>query len=249
MQFLRELLFSIVFFTRIRVPVMMNFSGITLAGCAWTYPLIGVLVGAVGAGVYVLLTTLGLSMVAAAWATIFAQLLLTGGLHEDGLADTADGMAFGRTPEQKLDIMRDSRIGSFGVLALIAVIGLRASLMAMVLPASAFAVLIAAAVASRVMIALLIHIAPRARPEGMASLAGEVSRRNLFACFAVSALLLIVLLDVKLALVALVTALAVALYVKRVAKHHFGGITGDVLGATQQLSEVAVLMMLLAMVG
>src|ERR1019366_4569859 len=88
-----------------------------IADAVWAFPIAGAVVGGIGGGVFWGCSALGLPPAVAAVWTLVATLLVTGALHEDGLADTADGFGGGRTREQKLEIMRDSRIGSFGALA------------------------------------------------------------------------------------------------------------------------------------
>src|SRR5580692_9572482 len=101
-----------------------------VAKAAWTFPAAGILVGLVGAIVYGIAHRLGVPAWPAAALSVGATMLATGCLHEDGLADTADGFGGGGTREQKLDIMRDSHIGAYGVCALIVALLLRVSLIA-----------------------------------------------------------------------------------------------------------------------
>ncbi|MBC9180481.1 adenosylcobinamide-GDP ribazoletransferase, partial [Pseudoroseomonas ludipueritiae] len=96
----------------------------------WAYPLVGLGIGAAGGAVMAAGLWLGLPPLVAALWSLAATLLLTGGFHEDGLADTADGFGGGRDRARKLEIMRDSRIGSYGVLALVLALGLRAAALA-----------------------------------------------------------------------------------------------------------------------
>src|ERR1700760_415860 len=98
----------------------------SLADASGAFPLVGLVIGAIGGIAYAIASALALPALAAALIAIAATALITGALHEDGLADTADGFGGGATREMKLEIMRDSRIGTFGVLALIFSIGLRA---------------------------------------------------------------------------------------------------------------------------
>ena len=97
----------------------------TIAAAAWAFPLAGAVVGVLQALVLIAAIGLGLPMAMAAGLALAAGVLATGGLHEDGLADCADGFGGGRSPARKLEIMRDSRIGSYGALALILGLGLR----------------------------------------------------------------------------------------------------------------------------
>ena len=113
-----ELQASIVFCTRLPLLGTTAIKSGTLAKAAWAFPLAGVLIGLVAAAVYGIAHRAGIPAWPAAALSVAATLLVTGCLHEDGLADTADGFGGGTTREQKLDIMRDSRIGTYGTLAL-----------------------------------------------------------------------------------------------------------------------------------
>ena len=110
---------SIAFCTRLPLVGATPIAGSTIAKAAWAFPIAGLVVGIVGAVVYALAHRAGVPAWPAAALAVAATLLATGCLHEDGLADTADGFGGGKTREQKLDIMRDSRIGVYGVCALI----------------------------------------------------------------------------------------------------------------------------------
>ena len=128
----REIVAAIAFSTRLPLArvVPAETSSADLAQSIWALPLAGLLVGAVGALVYAIAHRLGVPAWPAAALTIAATLALTGCLHEDGLADTADGFGGGATRERKLDIMRDSRIGAYGVCALVVSILIRAGVLA-----------------------------------------------------------------------------------------------------------------------
>src|SRR6202167_740172 len=121
---------SILFLTRLQYGPTLPVGGAAIARAAWAFPIAGVLVGLVGAVVYLFAHRLGLPSWPAAALSVAATMAVTGCLHEDGLADTADGFGGGQTQELKLDIMRDSRIGTYGVCALVLSILLRVSTLA-----------------------------------------------------------------------------------------------------------------------
>src|SRR5215472_11641834 len=139
-----ELNASILFLTRLRYGPAATAGGAAIAQGAWAFPIAGLIVGAIGALVYWLAHRLGLPPLPCAALSVAATMLVTGCLHEDGLADTIDGFGGGGTREQKLDIMRDSRIGTYGVCALVLSVLLRASALANLSPALVVPALIAA---------------------------------------------------------------------------------------------------------
>src|SRR5579863_6360536 len=112
-----ELKASIAFCTRLPLPQASPLGAGAVTKAAWAFPIAGLVVGIAGAAVYALAHKFGLPSWPAAALAVAATMLITGCLHEDGLADTADGFGGGATREQKLGIMRDSHIGVYGVAA------------------------------------------------------------------------------------------------------------------------------------
>ena len=209
----------------------------------WAFPLAGLAVGAIaGAGHWAALA-LGLPPGPAAALALAFLILLTGALHEDGLADCADGLWGGFERAGRLEIMRDSRIGSYGVLGLGLMLLIRWSALVVVGPWG----LVIAAILSRAAMIWPMSSLPHAREDGLSRLSGRPSRRAFGLACAVAALLALPLagwsLLVLVPLLAVVAVCAAAL-----ARAKIGGQTGDVLGATQQLAEMAALLALAAMV-
>ena len=213
------------------------------ARAAWAWPLVGAGIGAAMAAVLWAGTALGLAPGLAAALALAASAALTGALHEDGLADVADGVWGGRTPERRLEIMRDSRLGTYGALALTLSVLARWSLLAAAAQGEAWLAPVAAAALSRAAMAWVL-CAPPARADGLGRGAGVPSRGTVAAATALGALPLVAAPGAALpalAGAALVTAGLVAL-----ARAKVGGQTGDVCGAAQQLSEIAILAVLTA---
>ncbi len=127
---------GLIFLTRLPIRYSRPMPVDALARAGWTFPLVGALVGAIGAAVGALALTAGLGGFPVALLVIGTTILLTGALHEDGLADMADGLGGGETTEEKLEIMRDSRIGSYGVLALVFSVLLRSAFIGALPPLS-----------------------------------------------------------------------------------------------------------------
>ena len=267
-HFIREYLLALQFFTRIpitgRLADWVGYSPEMLRASAAHFPGVGVLVGAVAAAVFALLQsmlpdTFFTPLVAAVFSTI-ATVLLTGGFHEDGLADVADGLGGSQNRERALDIMKDSRVGAFGAMALVLALSCKVALLALLgsvegIPASfdespfngwyACAALWTAHVISRglplVMIRLLPHVGDTATSKSK-PLADQISSASLFLalawCLATLGLASLVLDSANLAVACSFAVLAL-LGALRFFKRRLQGFTGDCLGATQQVCEIA----------
>ncbi len=213
------------------------------ADCIWAYPVVGLAVGALGAAVFRVAALLGMAPALAAGWTLVALVLMTGGFHEDGLADTADGFGGGATRERKLAILRDSRIGSYGAIALILSLGLRGAALALA-GAPCVALIVAGALGRAAMIGMLLALRP-ARNDGLAASLGRIPVAQAAAGIGI-ALLAAVLLAPGMALAVIALAVAGTLVMAALARRQIGGHTGDVLGATEIVVECLVLSALAA---
>jgi len=240
-----ELATAVAFSTRVPLPFPSAESGgvAALGPSAWALPLAGLLVGIAGAAVFALAHHLGIPDWPAAALAVAATMALTGCLHEDGLADTVDGFGGGATREQKLHIMRDSRIGTYGVAVLALSILIRAGAIASFPDTSAVAwALIAAHVAARATLPLLMFAVAPARSDGLSFTAGRPPAGSAAAAALLGVLVLIIGLGFLRALETVV-ALAILLFlIARLSTQQIGGQTGDVLGALEQISEIVVLL-------
>jgi len=241
-----DLAAALMLLGRIPLPARLTRGGIT-AAAAWAFPLAGAVLILPPAAVGWLLLTLGIPAPLTALVVLAAAAVVTGALHEDGLADVADGFWGGRDRARRLEIMRDSRIGSYGVLALILVTALRWQALALILGAGTlWAPLIATAALSRAAMVPVMAALPHARPDGLASSVGRPAPAHAAIAVAIAALLVLVLLPWRYALAALVLAALALLALAALARAKVGGQTGDVLGATQQVAEAAILVSLAA---
>ena len=215
----------------------------------WAYPLVGLGIGVAGGAVLAAGLWLGLPPLVAALWSLAATLLLTGGFHEDGLADTADGFGGGRDRARKLEIMRDSRIGSYGVLALVLALGLRATALAALPshPATILAATAAAAALGRGATLGLLRLLPPARRDGVAAGLGRPGGMPLLAGLVLAALPAALLLPPITAMAAILAVALATLLLARLAWRQIGGQTGDVLGAGAVLGECMALTVLVAM--
>lgn len=222
----------------------------TGAASAWAWPLVGAVLGALGAALASGALWLGITPGVTAVLVLALSAMLTGGLHEDGLSDTADGLYGGWTKARRLEIMKDSRVGSYGVLALVLVTLARWSALTAVLVygqsgGDHWAALIATGALSRAPMALVMSLLPNARGEGLSHATGRPTAATALASLALAAGIAVVLTGwtaVPLVFATLTAALLLAFLALR----KIGGQTGDILGATQQLSEVACLSVLSA---
>ena len=231
-----------------RLPVPGGESAPRGGDAAWAYPVAGILVGLITALTAAISVAIGLSAPVAAAAAISASVLATGALHEDGLSDTADGLWGGHSRERRLEIMKDSRVGAFGVLALILSVLLRwTAITDLVTSGQASEALVAAAALSRAAMSASMCLIPFARSDGLAVSVGTVSTRPALVAVLLSVTLAVVILGVP-ALPAAIAAGILTAAVLRIAKTKVGGITGDILGAVQQTSEIAVLCALAALI-
>jgi adenosylcobinamide-GDP ribazoletransferase len=214
-----------------------------IARATWALPLAGLLVGLAGAASYALASKLGLAPGMAALLALATTALITGALHEDGLADTADGLGGGRTRERKLEIMRDSRIGTYGVCALILSFGLRWSALAAIAnPWAVTLTLCAAHTAARAGVPAFMSLVQPARSDGLSASAGVPPGRSVAIAFAVGTLVLALALGPGKALIGLVLLSLAGLTLARLAIRQIGGQTGDILGAFEQIGEILILL-------
>lgn len=203
------------------------------------FPAVGALLGLVAGAAFALTAAITTQMVGAA-AAVAVLAVLTGGLHLDGVADAADGLFGHRTRAQRLEIMRDPRVGSFGAVALIVVLlGDVAALTALV-PAKAVAALVIAGALSRWAMLGVVALVPYVRESGLGVAAGGLNR--VFDVVLGSALAAVAcLLDWRHAVVAVLLVVVTALIIGVVARRRIGGATGDIYGATAELCQLAAL--------
>ena len=207
---------------------------------AW--PIVGLAIGALSGGALWLAANLGLHPLAASFVAMITAAVVTGALHEDGLADVVDGFGGGSTRAQKLRIMRDSHIGAFGVMALVLIVGFKAGSMAGFNgPGFAAGAVLSAHVLSRSFLPMLMVALPPARRNGLGHGAGVPKTENAVMAAAIGILIAILTLGIGPGLVASALAALGVAFMGTVAQRQIQGFTGDVLGAAQQISEALVI--------
>ncbi|MEX2166515.1 MAG: adenosylcobinamide-GDP ribazoletransferase [Methyloceanibacter sp.] len=234
---------GLAFLTRLPMPHAAPELGSEIARAAWTFPLVGAIIGAFAALIYWLGYTLGFHPFVAALLTVGATLTVTGALHEDGLADTADGFGGGRTRERKLEIMRDSRTGAYGVSALVLSILLRAgAISSLADPMLVAPALVAAHAGSRAILPLFMWLVPSARQDGLAAEAGRPPQASVIAAALLGLIALGLCLGPIGALIVVPLLAAAIALMAWLCKRQIGGQTGDVLGALEQIGEILILL-------
>ncbi len=235
------------FLTRLTPPPAGAAGGRPLAEAGRAFPLVGAGLG-LGAGViYAAAGGLGLPPTPAAVCALAALVAATGALHEDGLSDVADGFGAGGGRKRKLAVMRDSRSGSYGVIAVtFSLIARVAALTALAEPGLVAAALVGAGAASRAALPVVMLRLPAARADGLGAAAGVPGQDDVLVGLAIAAVIAFVALGFATALAALAVGAAATAAVAALARRQIGGHTGDVLGAVQQAVEIAILLAVVA---
>lgn len=231
--------------SRLPVPVDTDRATARGARAAWAYPLAGLVLAVIAGSVAHFCLAVGLSPSLTAGLCLATLAITTGALHEDGLSDAADGLWGGWDMSRRLDIMKDSRIGAYGVIALILGFGLRWQALALILGTSVWAPLIATAMISRAAMVPLMWRLPHARSSGLSQSVGRPAPRTALAAMAIAILASLILFQIT-GLLLLGVATFASVTCACIAKQKIGGQTGDILGATQQITEIAVLLTLAA---
>ena len=248
----RLLLVAVQFLTRLPVPQFANYNPQWLHQSSRHFPAVGLLVGLLCAGVFWLGSILFTPLVAGVISTAFG-IKLTGAFHEDGLADSCDGLGGGLTRERTLEIMKDSRLGTYGVLGLVSALLIKISLLASMPLSVAIVALIIGHTASRLLCISLLALLPyggeiehaKAKPmaQQLTPFQGLLSSGWLLLAGVLVVLLFpntVQQIGIWQWLLALLLGIVATDYMRRLLHRRLEGYTGDGLGATQQLSEIAI---------
>lgn len=254
MQQLRLFFIAVQFFTRLPIPRWVGFEHEWLHHASRYFPLVGLVVGAIAAAVYAAAATVFPAPVAAVLSTV-ATIYATGAFHEDGFADTCDGLGGGMTRERVLEIMKDSRVGAYGAIGIVCMLGVKCTALAMLPPAGAIGALLLAHPLSRLAATSLIWRMEYARAEGKAKPLAERMTTPEFgiACasvaIAASVLLALGAVELPAVLAAFGASAVVTWWLARKFARRIGGYSGDCLGAVQQLAEAVIYLAVLATLG
>jgi len=246
---LRLFLIALQFMTRVPVPRWVGFEPGWLNRSARHFAGVGMLVGVFGAAVlwcasrcWPMAVAVGLSMAATLW--------LTGAFHEDGFADTCDGLGGAVTRERALEIMKDSRIGAFGAIGIVTMLGLKAATLVTLPLATALPALVLGHTASRAAATAVMLMLPyagdaahaKAKPLAQQVGTGEVIGAALWVALACAGVWAVGGITVSTLGVALAGTAGASVLCVRWLRCRLGGFTGDTLGATQQITELALLL-------
>ncbi|MBW8901139.1 MAG: adenosylcobinamide-GDP ribazoletransferase [Massilia sp.] len=254
MHQIRLFFVALQFFTRLPIPAWVGFEASWLQHASRYFPLVGGVVAAIAAAVYAAAALVLPAPVAAVLSTA-ASIYITGAFHEDGFADTCDGLGGGMTKERALEIMKDSRVGAYGAIGIVCMLATKLSALALLPPHLAVAALFVAHPVSRLAATALIWKLDYVRGEGKAKPLAQQMTGTEFAiaaltCALPAACMLATGWMTPAALAAAVLAsAAAALWLGRLFVRRLGGYTGDCLGAVQQLAEALVYVAVLATVG
>lgn len=236
-KMIKGLVLSIQFFSRIPINITVDFNEENIRYCVFFMPLVGAIIGGIGSLIYYIIAPYNILI--ASFLTLLVTIILTGGLHIDGLADTFDGFLANKNRQTTLEIMKDSRIGAFGVQAIvlhiifILILLLSIENIYLVMPLSFFN--------SRLISAIIISYKKPAKDEGLGSLFHKSKPKKLITISSVAYIIFLIFLDVKY-LIPLGINYILAQIISYISYKKIGGITGDVHGAIIELGVVASLL-------
>jgi adenosylcobinamide-GDP ribazoletransferase len=245
-DWLDDLRTAVAFLTRLPMPHPAGPMPQNFARAQRLFPAVGAAIGGAVGLLCLGLRAIGLPDLAAAALALGASALLTGALHEDGLADVADGFGGGRDTAAKLEIMRDSRLGTYGALMLMVSFVAKVSLLAALPDAFVVQGLIAAHALARGVLPFMAMNLPYARKDGLAASAGPPDFATAATAGGLALVIALVVLPWRDAFGAALMAAGCAAGMGWLAQRQIGGQTGDVLGGAEQLGEIAILLLLAA---
>jgi adenosylcobinamide-GDP ribazoletransferase len=245
-NWIRDVILATTLLTRIPLPHPADAMPSELARAQRAFPLVGAIIGLIIGLIDRSLLAMGVPSLAAAALTLGAGAALTGALHEDGLADVGDGFGGGKDRAAKLAIMRDSRIGTYGVLALLVGFSARLSALASLPVSLVVPALIVAHTLGRAVIPALAANMPFARDDGLGKSAGRPEPSSVIIALLLAIVIALLCLPPKEVLLAMLFTAIAASAMAALTWRQIGGVTGDVFGATEQVVEAAVLITLAA---
>ncbi len=242
-----DIALTLVLLTRLPVPKLQDQLFARQAKAVWAFPLVGLIVGTLACAVGWVALQIGLSPLISATLCVTAMITVTGAMHEDGLADTIDGLWGGYTVDRRLEIMKDSHIGTYGVLGLIFSQLLRVLAIGILLEADWLSGVLVASLFSRAMMPCVMRILPNARKTGLSRSVGSPPSSSVLIGLGIALTFSLLTLGSS-ATIPMLCAVGTSAVVAATAKARIKGQTGDILGAVQSVSEIAILLALAAMI-
>lgn len=239
----RDIAASFGLLTRLPVQVDFDHARARSATASWAYPLVGAGVGLIAGLVAYLASTIGFDGGIPQLLGLITLMIVTGGLHEDGLADCADGFWGGASKQRRLEIMKDSHVGVYAILALISIIALRWLGLDALPEADLIWTFIGISTISRLPMVIGMHVLPNARGSGLSSDVGAAPRSSVLIAVGIACVSALICFGIA-GLLVLIIALAASIGLFAIALRKVGGQTGDVLGASQQIAELAAILTL-----
>lgn len=232
-QMIKGLILSIQFFSRIPININVDFNEENMKYSVFFIPLVGGIIGALGALIYYILSPY--NRLIASFITLLTTIILTGGLHLDGLSDTFDGFLSARDKKRTLEIMKDSRIGAFGVISIIIMILFKLILIFSIenLPIA----MILSFANSRLVISRIIYCKKTARPGGLGDMFHKSNPKKLVLLSWAIYITILVLLDIVY-LIPLAMTFLMGEYISYISYRKIDGLTGDVYGAIIEIGEL-----------
>jgi adenosylcobinamide-GDP ribazoletransferase len=238
-----ELWTGLAFLTRLPIARSAPETGADVARASWSFPVVGAGIGLLAGLVYWVSFKLDLSPFVSALLAVATTMLVTGCLHEDGLADTLDGFGGGATREQKLEIMRDSRVGAYGTCALVfSILFKTGAISSLGDPSLAISALLAAHTGARAIVPMFMRRVPTARSDGLAADAGRPPSGTPAIAALIGFAVLVFTLGIGGAVITTLLLAAAVGLLALLCMRQIGGQTGDVLGAVEQTGEILILL-------
>lgn len=234
---IKGLILSLQFFTRIPINKAIDFNKENIKYSIFFLPLVGIIIGGLGGLVYALLAPYNLIL--ASFLALLTTIIITGGLHLDGLADTFDGFLANRKKEETLEIMQDSRIGAFGVLSMLLLLMLK---LILILSIDNLPMVLALSFAnSRLVVAWLIAVKKTAKSSGLGKLFSDSQPKKLVLLSGMIYMIILLVLDVRY-IIPLAINFLVGQYISHISYKKIHGMTGDVSGCIIEIGEAVSLL-------
>ncbi len=236
------LIVSLQFLTRLPINISVDFNEKTIGKSTFFFPYVGMLLGLISYLPYRALLNFNQDL--ASFSVVLMMILLTGGLHLDGVSDMVDGFFSSRDREKMLEIMDDSRIGAFGVISLIMLLLLKYIVLKSIIPEYMLLALVFSMGNARFMALVQIAYRKLVKPGGMGDMIHSSNNRKYIVIGLLSYIAISLIIDVRLVF-PLLASLVMAETIARLAYNKIGGFTGDLYGATVELCEAVSLILFL----